>query len=625
MCGSSGRILPAVALFFAFVAAGGCRQEPSARPIAADGRRVRHVLLVTIDTLRADRVGCYGYAAARTPTLDALARRGVRFSRAYAAAPITLTSHATMMSGRYPPRHGARHNGVAMRADVPTLPEAFTRAGFDTGAFVSAFPLDKRFGLARGFDVYDDELPREAGGRHAVERPGAVTVDRAMAWMRARAPTARRFAWVHLFEPHAPYGSPADAQGRDASARYDDEIAIADREIGRLLDAWSELPDTLVIVAADHGEAFGEHRENGHSIFVYDTTLHVPLVVAGPRVANAIVVDEPVSVADIAPTIAQLSGLTRFEADGIDVGPLMTGHSVEKRDLYAESFAPLLDFGWAPLRSLRRDGIKLIAAPEPELYDLRADGGELHNIIDARAGLAGELAAAANRISGTDLSPRDERNDPEMLARLRALGYASGAARPAASRPDPKHRIEIASRLALVTSGELRGAAAERALRDVLRDDAQNPQARQRLGFILAEDGRCAEAEGHFAAAIAGKLPSADPYLGLAMCQARRGAAIASLATLEAARRVEPGNPIVDANIGLTSLQLGRLDPAVNALTRALATDPDLHQAPFARARTLARKGAREDALREATELLRRLPSAAPQRPEVERLIRALR
>jgi choline-sulfatase len=592
-------------------------------PAAANNTAPRHVLLVTVDTLRADRLGSYGYKAARTPASDELARRGTRWSRAYATAPITLTSHASMMTGRYPPRHGARHNGMAVQAEVPTLAEAFMRAGFDTAAFVSAFPLDRRFGLARGFGTYDDEMPRDAGGRRAVERAGAATVERAIAWIGSRANTARVFVWVHLFEPHAPYAPGASPSG-DASSRYDGEIGVADREIGRLLAAWRDLANTLVVLVADHGEAFGEHGEIGHSIFVYDTTLRVPMILAGPGVPGGKVVDAPATVADVAPTVAALIGLPGFEADGIDLRPAMAGEPQASRALYAESFGPLLDFGWASLRSLRRDGVKLIVAPRPELYDLEADAGESRNIIGARARAARELGEAVERISGPELSPQQARIDPGVRAQLGALGYAGGRSTPAGQRPDPKDRKEIASRIALVTSGELQGAAAERALREILSSDSENPQAHQRLGFILAESSRCGEAERHFAAAIASQLPSADPYLGLAMCRAQRGAIGEALATLEAAQRAEPGNPIVEANIGLSALQLGRVDLAVKSLARAVASDPDLHQARFGLARAYARAGRRDAALAEATELARRLPASAPQRAEVERLIAAL-
>jgi arylsulfatase A-like enzyme/thioredoxin-like negative regulator of GroEL len=584
-------------------------------------------LLITIDTLRADRLGCYGWTNARTPVLDSLARRGVRFTRAYATAPITLTSHASLLTGRYPPGHGARHNGIAMQPDLPTLATRFKDAGFETGAFVSAFPLDRRFGLTRGFDTYDDELPRDSNGRPNNERPGAATVDRALAWMRGRAQAARVFAWVHLFEPHAPYGT-ADASiagSRSAGQRYDDEVAVADREVGRLLEGWRDLDRTLVVVAADHGEAFGEHSEIGHSIFIYDTTLHVPVIFAGAGAPAGVAVDVPLTLADIAPTLTAWSKLPGMDADGIDLGPSLDGVPAGDRILYAESFAPLLDFGWAPLRSVRRNGVKFIAAPRAELYDVGTDPHEQANVVADRADLARELAARVDRMSGPELPARAASADPEVRARLRALGYAGGGPSGGRERPDPKDRIAIASRMAEVTSGELKGAAAEAALNAVLRQDAGNVQAHVRLGFLMADNRRCEDAERHFAAAIAGGLPSADAHLGLAGCQAARGAASAALATFRDARRVEPGNPVVEANIGLLELEAGRPEPAIHALRQALQADPNLHQARFALARALARTGQRAPALSEATDLLRRLPAGAPQRPEVERLIAALR
>ncbi len=606
------------------------RSESVQSALRTDSERTlnpKHVLLITVDTLRADRLGSYGWKTARTPVLDGLAGEGIRFARAYATAPITLTSHATMFTGRYPPGHEARHNGMAMSADLPTLATRFKEAGFRTGAFVSAFPLDRRFGLQRGFDVYDDELPRGNDGRPLNERPARVTVDRALAWLRGRDAAARVFAWVHLFEPHAPYGAPAQGTAAaSASDRYDEEIATADREIGRLLEGWRDREQTLIVATADHGEAFGEHGEVGHSIFIYDTTLQVPLIVGGPGASPGVVVDAPVTLADLAPTIAAWASLASIDADGVDVRPLVSGGESGNRLLYAESFAPLLDFGWAPLRSVRRRDLKLIAAPRPELYQIEADPAETINIAGDRADVAEDLRARLDRVSGPELPARTAGPDPEVLARLRALGYAgSGGGSTGRVRSDPKDRIGIASRIAAVTAGELQGAAAERALQEILREDPANVQAHVRLGFALAETGRCAPAERHFAAAIAGALTSADAHLGLAMCQSARGAAADALATFRDARRVEPGNPVVEANIGLLELEAGRVDQAVAALRAAVGADPNLHQARFALARALARAGDREAAAREATELLRRLPPTAPQRSEVERLLAALR
>jgi arylsulfatase A-like enzyme len=265
-----------------------CSREPAAPARSAPTSAPRNVLVITIDTLRADHVGAYGYAAARTPALDRLARDGVRFDRAYATAPITLTSHASLMTGRYPPGHGARHNGMRLDLATPTLAETFAAAGYATAAFVAAFPLDRRFGLVKGFQTYGDRMPRDESGHLANERPGRLVVDEALVWLSTHRQD-RFLLWVHLFEPHAPYGNPADpAQARrPALARYDDDVAEADAQVGRLLDSLGDLgSQTLIVAAWDHGEAFGEHGEISHSLFTYDTTLRVPLILPVPASAG---------------------------------------------------------------------------------------------------------------------------------------------------------------------------------------------------------------------------------------------------------------------------------------------------------------------------------------------------
>ncbi len=561
-----------------------------------------NVLLVTIDTLRADRVGAYGYRAARTPALDALARTGTRFDRAYAAAPITLVSHASIMTGRYPPGLGARHNGMRVDPKIPTLAQAFTRAGAATAAFVAAFPLDRRFGLTTGFQTYDDEMPRDADGHLANERPGRVVADRAIAWLQQHR-GSRVFLWVHIFEPHAPYGNPADpAQARrPVSDRYDDEVAEADAQAGRVIQAVQSLgAPALIVAAADHGEAFGEHGEVSHSIFTYDTTLRVPLVIAGPGV-TAGVVAEPVSLVDVAPTLASLAGLPAFDADGrpLRVAAAIPPDVGSHRALYAESFAPLLDFGWAPLRTIRRDGWKYVAAPKPELYDVEHDPGETQNLAASEAARAADLARAVDAISSATLD--------------------------AGGRADPKDRRELAARIAEVTSEELQGPALERGLRDILRLDPRNPQANLRLGYVLMNSGRCGEAMPHFTAAIDGHVPGADAHLGRAGCEVAARQTDAARRTLTAALAIDPDNPVVIANLGLLLSDTGHPADAIPHLERALAIDPDLHQARFGLAIAFARNGRRADAAREAEELLRRLPSDAPQRDEVRRLLADLR
>ncbi|MEO8678272.1 MAG: sulfatase-like hydrolase/transferase [Vicinamibacterales bacterium] len=610
------------------IACGPTPSRPATAPASA-----RSVLLITIDTLRADHVGAYGYAAARTPVMDDAAKGGVRFEKAWAAAPITLTSHASLLTGRYPPGHGARHNGIAVNAGVPTLATVLKAAGFATAAFVSAFPLDKRFGLQRGFDVYDDELPRASDGRPLNERPGADTAARAASWLQGR--RGERFLlWVHLFDPHAPYGDPSAQNSRPAIQRYDEEIATADREVGRLLSSLGEAAaSTLVVIAADHGEAFGEHGEMGHSIFVYDTTLQVPLLMRGPGVPRGVSVKGDVSLVDAAPTIIALLGLPEMDLDGRSLVPVINGRPLDARPIYAESFAPLFDFGWAGLRSVRDGGWKYIAAPKPELYDLSSDREESVNRVGADPQRASRLDTMAgrwpapNEVEGSGPAPgAAQAASPEVLSRLQSLGYVGGSRRGGASaRPDPKDRIALASRLAMVTSGEVQGRALLATLEAILRDDPQNPQAHLRLGYAELERNQCARAEPHFRAAIKSGLPSADAGLGLAQCRGRAGDLAGAADALAAARKAEPESPVVAANIGLLALQQKRIPAAITELGRALQGDPHLHEARFALARALALSGDRAGATAQAQTLLSLLPPAAPERREVERLLAAVK
>ena len=593
----------------------------------------RNLVIITIDTLRADHVGAYGYKDAHTPTLDRLAHDGVLFTHAYATAPITLTSHASLLTGRYPPGHGARHNGMRIDLKTPTLADTLSEAGFATAAFIAAYPLDRRFGLIKGFQTYGDRMPPARNGHAINERPGRAVVDEALAWLSPRLASltarsgqpagTRFFLWVHLFEPHAPYGDPADKRGLGARQRYDEEVAEADRQAGRLIDALSSVrTDTVIVAAADHGEAFGEHGEIGHSIFLYDTTLRVPLIISGPGVPNGRTIDDRVALIDVAPTVMRMLGVTPFDVDGIDLSPGFSGTALASRELYAESFAPLLDFGWSPLHALRSDRWKYIDAPKPELFDITRDPDEAHDLSGAEAKRVAEFREASARRSGPAM-PDASGIDPEARARLQALGYAGGSASTrAATRADPKDRKEEAARLAQVTSGELTGKDLERALHAILASDPANPQANLRLGYALLESNKCKEAIPRFRSAIAAQLPSADAHLGLAGCQASERQFDAASATLRDAERIEPGNPVVSANLGLVLSDSGHPADAIEPLQRALTIDPDLHQARFGLAIAFARAGRRAEAAATAEELLRRLPPDAPQRPEVERLIR---
>jgi len=608
----------------------------SPAPTTAAAGRPSNVLLITIDTLRADHVGAYGWGRARTPAIDALAARGVRFDRAFAASPITLPSHATLLTGLCPPGHGSRANGMRVRAGLDTMASTLQAQGWATGAFVGAFPLDRRFGLDRGFDRYSDRMPRNAEGHLLDERPGRVVVDEALEWLRGVGAERRVFAWVHLFEPHAPY-EPDPARGPGggnlpADVRYDDEVAKADTQVGRLIAGLgAREASTLVVLAGDHGEAFGEHGEFTHSLLLYDTTLRVPLVVAGSGIVPArTAIQEAVSLVDVFATVMDAIGLPRRDTDGVSLMSLARGGSIGRRDLYAETFAPLVDFGWSAFRSVRSDGLKYIASPRDELFDTAGDPGETRNLKNERGSEVTTLAARVTAYAGAELPADQAKNqsqDAGARSRLNALGYTSGnAARaPSAIRPDPKDKREQAARLALITSGELNGVALRRALEAVLAEDPSNALAHARLGYALVEHGQMGEAESHFRKALTSGVPTADAYLGLALCFVSTNRSSAAVEALEDALRVEPGNPVVEANLGNLELDAGRLDLGIRHLSAAVERDPDLYQARFNLARGLARAARRADALAQAQELLARLPAGAPQRLEVERLLRALR
>jgi tetratricopeptide (TPR) repeat protein len=422
---------------------------------------------------------------------------------------------------------------------------------------------------------------------------------------------------------------------RSVSDRYDDEIASADAQVARVIAALGpRRASTLIVVASDHGEAFGEHGEVGHSVFVYDTTLRVPLVLAGPRVRAGARIDDSVSLVDVMPTILELVGFQRPATDGqslvksFDLRAVGAAREqpVRERLLYAESFAPLLDFGWSSLRSVRVGEDKYIAAPKPELYDLSADAGETRNVVATKAEVARSLGAQVDRWSAAELPAGSESTaNNEAAARLRSLGYLSSSGRkPPAVRADPKDRVELAARIAEITSGEVQGPRLRTALERIVRDDPSNGQMQMRLGFVMQEAGDCRGAVPHFEAAIAADVPSAEPRLGLAECLAAEDRRDAARRVLQAADRIEPGNPLVAANLGMLALDEGRTPEAIDRLRAALSLAPDLHQARFALARAYGRAGQRADAAREARQLLARLPPDAPQRPEVERLIAAL-
>jgi arylsulfatase A-like enzyme len=410
------------------------------------------VVVVTIDTLRADHVGTYGSERARTPILDGLAREGVRFDAAFSPVPLTLPAHATLLTGLDPDRHGVRHNAVfTLAPEIPSLPERLRAAGFGTAAFVGAFVLDRRFGLARGFDVYDAAMDGRRSGRAVVgfaERRADAVVDAFLGWLES-APE-RFFAWVHVYDPHADYDPPAGFSLGFAGRPYDGEIAFVDSQLGRLfeaLDARFDPADTLVVVTSDHGEALGEHGEPTHSYSLYEATQRIPMIWRGPGFRGGRTVDDVVRLADVAPTILAALGQEPFpESSGRDLAPLLRGDAPPAR-AYAETLATHLDYAWSALFSVRDTRWRYIRAPEPELYDLDADPRERRNVAAAQPEVVRELDAwLAERLANARPLGTAAALSSEERARLQALGYVAGAGEAADADfggPDPKQRTGV--------------------------------------------------------------------------------------------------------------------------------------------------------------------------------------
>jgi arylsulfatase A-like enzyme/Flp pilus assembly protein TadD len=603
--------------FAAALSSGVCsRVSPRAGRVA---QRLSHanVLLITIDTLRADRLGSYGNRNGLTPALDALAREGIRFSRARAHVPMTLPAHASILTGLTPRRTGVRNNTTfRLDASVPTVATFLKQAGYRTGAFIGSFVLDSRFGLAHDFDVYDDRLPHVSGASfHFTERRANEVLDAALTWIGPETPnpeprtpnpapstpnpapstqnpapsthhavSARSwFAWIHLFDPHAPYDAPPEYRaGRSA---YDAEVAYTDAMIGAFLNrlrASGQLERTLVVVTGDHGESLGEHGESTHGLFAYDSTLAVPLILNAHGLGPA-VIDGPVVQTDIVPTILDFIGVPAAAAARFD------GHSAleqidENRAVYFEALDSYLTRGWAPLRGVVQQGWKYIDLPEPELYELSTDPEEQRN----RSGQGQRGDVLRKRLidfeSGRQQTPAPAALDAEATARLRSLGYVAGSdgardfsrdgARGFSRADDPKHLVALNERFntALTAFEEGRANDALAAFLEVLEARPDFLTARTSAASVLVATNRAEDAVRLLRDAPADEASSAELLAKLGSALRSAGDLKGAAATLERAR--ETGNRTADVvqDLAVVYAQLGRVAVA-RTLFEQLTTD----------------------------------------------------
>lgn len=558
------------------------------------------VVLITVDTLRADRLGSYGARNIETPAMDALAGDGVRFDYALAQVPITLPSHVVILSGTYPMHHGVRDfTGTGVPENVGLLAEAFARQGYRTAAFVSAFVLDRSWGFARGFETYDDSFdPRqfETENPGNIQRRGDATMDRALAWLEKRAEGADAtrpfFLWVHLFDPHSDYNPPEPFKSRYAGRPYDGEVAYTDSQLARLFEALRVrgLYDrALIVLTSDHGESLGEHGEDEHGFFLYHSTLHVPLIIKPPRGRAAPhTVAQPVATVDIAPTILDLAGLRdplSRQFQGASLASLVLGRPAgAERPVYAETFYPHNSFGWAPLRSLTTRRYHYIEAPTPELYDLEKDFDQKANLYTQRRAeaqaLREQLREIERRFAAKTMAEKPPLA-PETLEKLKSLGYVAYSA-PAravdyASLPDPKDRLKVFK--AILRATDLASAGRLEASNAALRSAAAEEPNLYLIPFMLAENAskarRWQEAEKHFLACLKLSPTFQQAMMGMARVQIAQGRSAEARPWLDLALRENPRNFLAHHGLGLAARMEKKNEEARRHFAKAVELKPN--------------------------------------------------
>lgn len=531
----------ACSLACALLAVLGFASEPPAK-------KPPDVFLITIDTLRADHVHCYGDDRVETPALDSLAKDGIRFAWALTPSPITNTSHTTILTGLLPSVHGVSDFGVPLAVVYPTWAELLHRGGYHTAAFIGAVILDSKTlapGLDRGFDFYDNfpEHPSATSRWDRVERRGMEVVERAQTWLTAHR-AGPHFVWVHLYDPHDPYDPPPPYSISYRDRLYDGEIAYADSALARFLQflkAQGWYGNALIIVVGDHGEGLGEHHEDTHGIFLYDSTTHVPLIIKLPGAGSAgKLVQAQVRTTDLLPTVVDLLGIggsSRFDGDSLR--PYLDGAQAPDRIALGETDYPLR-FGWAPLRSVRMDGFKYIEAPQPEFYDLKADPSELHNTY----GAANVQVQKARTV----------------LADWRAHLPAAATAPGPSSLPDPKTKIEEQNLLhaAMMAADEGRQSDARQGLEKVLVLDPKSPTALRQLGELELTMGDYPKAAEHLKAACQVRPDDATASFHLGQALQKTGDLAGARDALEASLKLLPGQ--LPARVLLGNIYIGLKD-----------------------------------------------------------------
>jgi len=589
-----------------------------------------NIVLVTLDTTRADRLGAYGDLNARTPVLDGLAARGTLFERAYSSVPLTLPAHTTLLTGQSPAKHGAHDNSrfIAPEA-LDTLAERLKASGYATGAFVSALVLDSSFGLDQGFDVYSDETQIDEDPLNFLvpQRPGEETTDAALAWLSAK----RRqpfFLWTHYYDPHEPR-VPHAPFAEEMDDPYAAAIAYMDAQLGRLLSGVQKAAGdraTVILVVADHGESLGEHHETSHGIVAYDSTLHVPLIVVGPGFEPGSRSESFVTIEDVTPTLLVAAGeAPTVGSDGIPLQTQLTNPHLEERVTAFECFGPYYAYGWAPIAGVRTSRWKYTAQPNPpELYDVLADPGELNNLIEDQPEVVARLASlyeARNPHEQVATTTTGIALDPEIEAQLAALGYLSVPQQFAPEdAPDPRKAVALFGWVGRAQEVARSGRLADgiEALTILTEEPSISAVAWRSLGILYEAAGHRSKAIEAFQAllALSDEMEVRIRLANLLLAEGQPNEALAMLSQAPARPTGEP--PVLTLARGEVLLALGRYEEAQEAASQVLARDAtrDAALALASRARA-AQEGRVEAEITALQRLLEQPPAGAGPLSEV--------
>jgi arylsulfatase A-like enzyme/Flp pilus assembly protein TadD len=587
-----------------------------------------NVVVITIDTLRADHLGCYGYKQIQTPNLDALAAAGTRFSRAYTPVPVTLPSHSVIFTGTYPMLNGMHDfSGNQLSPNQPTLAAILKEQGYTTGAVIGSGVLDSRFGLNRGFDFYYDHFDfnrMQESNLDEMERPGNVVADVALDWLGQNY-QKQFFLWMHLYDPHYPYNPPAPYSEEYKAHPYDGEIAFADAQVGRLIRFLKDkglYQNTLIVLSGDHGESLGEHGEKTHGFFIYNATLHVPLIFHLPAGNSARAVSEIVSLADILPTVLQILK--------VDIPPLVQGRSLlplmdtgkpgEARSLYAETFLPRLHFNWSELRGVETQNYHFIDAPKPELYDLMKDPGETQNLVAEKKAVGEEMRSKLGALirqysSGQELAEKTGL-DPSLMERLKSLGYAgfSGGTNPTISNrdlPDPKDRIQayelISDAISQSQHGEYEPSTEK--LNLALKVEPDSVAVHYLLGLNYYRMRDYPQSIDHLRRVMQRSPDYALAVFHLGLALARSGQADDAIAAFKRTLELDATNFTAAYDLGQTYLQKNMTNEAAAAFRQSVAIADAYAPGHRALGELLLAQGQVDDALAE----LRKAAELTPQ------------